>query len=465
MESQKNSLRADVIGLVGAATLGTVMLSPAMTLYGNFGPSFAAAGRAAPLAFLWALAATLPTAISYALLSRQDPSSGSAAHWISRATGSEGVARWAGWIVFLYYFNNFIIQPVCLGVFFKDLVGGGFATYALGAALLTAWPAWMAFRGLSVSTRGALAFLLVETVIVTALCATIYAGSPSGPLPGGGFSLAASPDGAGGVMRALVFGMLSYCGFDVISTLGEETRMSRRLVPQATFLSLSLFGAFVIGGIWLLAQTADPARVQAAIDAGGMPISELAREAWGGWSVLIPVTAISAALGIAIATSVGASRVLFSMGRAGTAPPRFARLHPTFQSPWTALGFVFGLGLAAALVTGLAVGPYQSYVWWGTTSTFFAMLTYLLVNVANLLLNRERAARSLGGFVLYAVVPLLGIAVDGYLLVRAFFVELWGQGAFGRAVIAFDLACALAALGLALARGTRYAGEARTAER
>ena len=36
-------LRANVIGLAGAVTLGVVMLSPAMTLYGGFGPFWAVA--------------------------------------------------------------------------------------------------------------------------------------------------------------------------------------------------------------------------------------------------------------------------------------------------------------------------------------------------------------------------------------------------------------------------------------
>jgi len=55
-------LKANVIGLLSAATLGVVMLSPAMTLYATFGPAFSTAGNAAPLAYGWALLATVPTA-------------------------------------------------------------------------------------------------------------------------------------------------------------------------------------------------------------------------------------------------------------------------------------------------------------------------------------------------------------------------------------------------------------------
>ncbi len=92
-------LQSNVMGLLGAATLGVVFLSPAMTLYGLFGPIVLAAGNAAPLAFVFALIATLPTAYGYAVLSRDFPTSGSAADWSARAT-THRVGIWTGWIVF-----------------------------------------------------------------------------------------------------------------------------------------------------------------------------------------------------------------------------------------------------------------------------------------------------------------------------------------------------------------------------
>jgi amino acid transporter len=449
----KSSLQSEVVGLLGAVTLGIVMLSPAMTLYGNFGPSFISAGKAAPLAFIWALIATLPTAASYALLSRDYPDSGSAASWTARAAGAQA-GKWAGWIVFLYYFNNFIIQPVTLGVFLNDLLTTlglhpGFGTYALGALLCCAGPAWIAYRGIAPSAHGALSFLLFETAVVAALCLTVFLVAPHTQgvhFSVEGFSLTSSPAGVSGLFRAMIFGMLSFCGFDVISTLGEEAKMPRKLIPQATFVALILFGSGIILGLWILTYAVSLERLKQVADAGGMPISEIARQYWGGWAALVPVTAISAALGIAIATSVGASRVLFSMGRSGLAPARFAQLHPRYQVPWNAMNAIFGVGLVAAVGTGALLGPYNAYAWWGTTSTFFAMLTYLMVNLANIVLFKHRIFKSLSGFTLHGAIPVFGIAVGLYILVRSFFIELWGQGwANGQSVIAFDLLCAAAA--------------------
>jgi len=148
-EQYADRLKSDVVGLLGAATLGVVMLSPAMTLYGGFGPTFLAAGRAAPLAFVWALLATLPTVLSYVLLSREYPLSGSTASWINLAA-PHPLAVWAGWIVFLYYLTNFVIQPVTLGVFAGDVIAlfgisPNKLTYFAGVVICCVWPAWIVY--------------------------------------------------------------------------------------------------------------------------------------------------------------------------------------------------------------------------------------------------------------------------------------------------------------------------------
>ena len=455
----EKGLEKNTVGLLGAVTLGIVMLSPAMTIYGNFGPSFLAAGKAAPLIFIWALIATLPTAISYALLSKNFPSAGSVATWTAQ-TGFTRTARWASWMVFLYYLTNFAIQPITMGVFLNDVLStwgfhASLSTFIFGAVTCCAVSGWIAYRGMTVSIHGALGFLLFETLIVIALCMTVGVIAPEhgAQFSLEGFHISASPTGASGLFQALVFGMLSFCGFDVISTLGEETKMPRRLIPQATFIALLIFGVLMVAGIWVLTYAASSEQLKTIADAGGMPISEIARIYWGKGAILVPLTAISAAMGIAIATAIGASRVLFSMGRRGDAPARFGELNPRFQSPWKSMHVIFGAGLLAAIITGLLLGPYPTWIWWCTTSTFFAMLTYLSVNFANLILFRDQVFKNPTSFFLHGFIPIVGIALDGYILVESFFIELWKQGwKTGQSVIVFDLICAGVGLGLALRR-------------
>ena len=454
------ALKSNVIGLLGATTLGVVFLSPAMTLYGLFGPIFLECGKAAPLSFVLALAATLPTAFSYAVLSRDFPTSGSVADWATRATGSR-IGAWAGWLVFLYYFTNFIIQVAAAGLFFNELLlalgvtlpaGVGFSS---GVLLGCAWPAWMVYRGLSMSAKGALVFLLIEIATVAVLCVTIVWLAPSRgtPVTLDGFAPAAALQNTGGMFRALVFAMLGFCGFDVISTLAEETRTARKLIPQATLLALLLYAVLIVAGMWALTLGGDAAHLKAVAESGRMPITEVAQSVWGRGSILITLTALTATLALIIATSVGASRILFAKGRRAAAPAVFARLHPQFQVPWPALHFIFAAGIIGTFIAFACVGSYKAYEWWCNTSVFFAVLTFLFGNLAAILLNRHRL-RTAGGLLLYGLAPALGIAVDLYILVQSFFIALWSKDwASGKSVIVFGLTCAALALVLALNAG------------
>lgn len=444
------------IGLIGATTLGVVMLSPAMTLYGGFGPSFLNAGTAAPLAFVWALFATLPTAFSYIMLSREYPTSGSAADWAEKGF-SKKVGVWAGWMVFLYYLTNFIIQPVTMAVFAGNLfqlvhISPNFFTFAFATLVCLGSGAYFVYRGISISSKGALGFLIIETVVVTALCLSVlyFASKNGATLSFHDFRVSASPTGSSGVFRAMVFAILAFCGFDVVSTLSEEVREPEKTIPRATLLSLVVYAGIIILGIWALTYGGTREELQKIAAGGAMPISEVARKVWGSGGLLIPITGLSATFGLTIATAIGASRILFSMARGGLAPRQFALLNGA-QAPVNALHLIFiGAGVLA-LVTGLCLGSYDAYVWWGTTSTFFAMITYLFVNASNLILNRRKARTSALAFLGFVIIPFVGLCTDGYLLYRTFFYELWGQGwATGQSVVIFDLFCCVIAVFFAL---------------
>ena len=452
------ALKSNVIGLLGATTLGVVFLSPAMTLYGLFGPIFLACGKAAPLAFIFALLATLPTAFSYALLSRDYPTSGSAADWTAHAMGHR-TGVWAGWLVLLYYFTNFAIQPAALCMFFNDLLAplqwtsplGRNAGAILGVVFGCGWPALMVYRGISISAKSALAVLLVEIGIVVALCATVIVMAPSHgtALTLDGFSLAAAHDPSS-LFKAMVFGMLAFCGFDVVSTVAEETHMARKLIPRATILSLVFYAVLIVVGMWALTHGGTTELLKAVAEGGRMPINEVAQTFWGKGSLLVTITGISASLGLGVVTSVGASRILFANARRDAAPQAFARLDTTYQVPKNALHLIFVAGVAGTLIVFYCLGSFKAFEWWCTTSTFFAMMTYLFVNLAVILLNRDKIKASVTGLLIFALVPSLGIIADLYIVVQSFFIEQWAQeGPTGKSVVIFDVACALVALMLA----------------
>src|SRR4029077_12609453 len=130
----------------------------------------------------------------------------------------------------------------------------------------------------------------------------------------------------------------------------------------------------------------------------------------------------SATMGVYLAVTVGASRVLFAMGRDGLLPLSYGRVHEITQVPNKALHLAFGAGLAGAVLAVLLLGAYPAYLWWGAASVFFAMLTYLAVNVTNFLYYYRFRRGHFHPF-WNGIVPGIGAALDLYVLYKSFFRE------------------------------------------
>ncbi len=239
MNHTRRELRAGSVGLIGAAAMGVAMLSPAMAIYLLFGPNVLYAGKAGPLVFCLALVATLPTALSYAMVARELPSSGSAYAWATKAINPR-VGAWVGWITAVYYTTNVVLQPITFGLFSRDLLDeahlpSGFGGWMIGALLSTAVAGFIVYRGIQPSTHGALACLIFEMTIVSALALTVvWVVGLRGGLDAKPFLPSSSPQGASGIFQGLVFALLAFCGFDVVSTVAEEAKAPRTLIPKAT---------------------------------------------------------------------------------------------------------------------------------------------------------------------------------------------------------------------------------------
>src|SRR5580698_8119610 len=114
-------LKANTIGPWGLAALAIGITSPAMGLYGLWGPMQVAAGPITPLIFLASMLMVLPTAISYALLNREAPSAGAASTWLWTAVNPVAGFQ-AGLLMTTYFLMAAIAQPLMFALFFHDLL-------------------------------------------------------------------------------------------------------------------------------------------------------------------------------------------------------------------------------------------------------------------------------------------------------------------------------------------------------
>jgi amino acid transporter len=379
------------------------------------------------------------------LIAREIPSAGSAYTWLSEAINPL-VGAWMGLLLVATYFFAVILQPILFGLFFNELlvavlgIQAGYATWMLGVFLSTLLVALLAYPGIQVSAKGSIALMVVELAVVLALsCTILNVLRPQGRIELAPLNPAASLHGLHGFSRGLIFGLLSFVGFGVITTAAEETHSPRSIIPRVVVIAcvfLGLFWAFASWGFCL----ALPAEAWAGYVAKGVnPIAVVARQYWHSGYIVVIITAITAVLGVYLASMVGYARVAYAMGRDGTLPAFLGRLHPKFKVPWNAQHIVLIVTLGVAAVWGRWLGLYLSYDWWGSALVFFAMLSNIFVNVGCTVYFYRFQHDNFSVF-WHGVVPTVGIITSFLPLYYSFGPDLWNSGwRQGQSIILFCL--------------------------
>jgi amino acid transporter len=441
------TLRSGSISLIGLIALSMGMTSPALGLYSLWGPIQLATGPVAPLVFLLASVVALPTAISYSVLNREAPSAGAASTWLWK-TLSPDIGFLVGLTMSTYFFIAIILQPIMFGLFFADLLRFfgfsdlGISTIIIGSLAGTIPAVVITYRGAEVSSKSAIFMMAVEIGVVLSLCVTILA--VKGPVHG--VTLAPfNPSNIVGGMSAFwgstLLGILGFCGFDVVSTAAEEANAPRDAIPTAIIWTIIASAVFWIVTSWILTLSVPVASVRGYVDAGITPVTPIAHLYWGRGSILVTLTGMTSALVVYIASVMGLSRMVFAMARHRLLPGKLSIIHPEFRVPWNAMHLIY-VAAVACVVGSLAYmgNGIEAFTWWANAVVFFALLTFIAVNVANLLFFRV-CPGTRPAFLKSVLMPVFGVAVNVYVIYEAFFRSLWKQGfRSGQSVIIFSVA-------------------------
>ncbi|HTL00447.1 MAG TPA: APC family permease, partial [Pseudomonadales bacterium] len=214
------------------------------------------------------------------------------------------------------------------------------------------------------------------------------------------------------IFGALSLAVLSFLGFDAISTLAEEAKGGAAAVGRATYLSLLLTAViFVVltyaASLFVLDQVRFPAgdRTEAAFydiafDVGG---------GWLKWLLTIPGV-LFAGLPGALAAQVATSRLLFSMARDGRLPRALAHVSPTHHVPDRAALFVSAITLLLGLVMAAHLELLTSMVNFGALAGFLLLHVSVVAHV----LRSDRAERNWTSL----VVAVIGFAIIGYVMIN-----------------------------------------------
>ncbi|QXJ20368.1 APC family permease [Actinomadura graeca] len=392
---------------------GLVIMLP-IAPFTIFGAVFNESKGMVALTYLIGLVAMLFTALSYREMSRAFPIAGSVYSYAGRGINDK-VGFLAGWAILLDY----LLVPTLL--------------YVMSAAALNALmpevPQWswvvmfvvvntaINLLGIESTARLNRLFLLGELVVL-ALFVGFGAAAVARGENGARFSLdpLVNPDllTPGLIFGALSIAVLSFLGFDAISTLSEEVKDGdRRLVGRATLVALCVVAALFVLQTWIAALLV-PGRTEfTGDDATNSAFYDIAWIAGGGW--LKQTTAVAAALATGIANSLVAqaatSRLLFSMARDRKLPAFLAYVHPVRRTPERAILFVAALSLALGLFFTGQISLLSQLV------NFGALFAFLMLHVAVFVhfRLRNRSPR----WHLHVVAPAAGLLITGSVLWNA----------------------------------------------
>jgi amino acid transporter len=303
--------------------------------FGVFGFVWAEAKGMVPLAYLLGLIGMFFTALSYAAMSRAFPLAGSVYTYAQRGL-HEIAGFFSGWLILLDY----ILVPALLylisAVALRPIFPGVPAWIWLVGFI--SFNGFVNFLGIEFTARVNRYMLIMELAtlglfVVLGLTA-LYGGAGAGALT---LQPIYDPQvfSAATVAGATSIAVLSFLGFDGISTLAEESRGNQGAVGRATVLSLALIGALFMLQTWIATDLArgmhfassDTAFYEVAQRAGGPPLR----------LITILATVIASAIANAMAAQAAVSRILFAMARDGKLPALLARVHPATRLPTSVL--------------------------------------------------------------------------------------------------------------------------------
>jgi amino acid transporter len=395
--ADQNRLRR-TLGLWDLILYGVIVIQPVapMSVFGVLSDR----GRGHVVTtILIAMVAMLFTAISYGKMARAYPSAGSAFTYVGQEI-NPALGYITGWSMVMDYMLNPIICIVWVSQQAHAFAPA--VPYAGWAVLIALLFTGLNIQGIKTSARmnTGLAAAMGVVIAIFFTCAARYIfGHPHG---GAGFFTRPFYDPAtftvGGVLGGTSIAVLTYIGFDGISTLSEEAENPRRNILLATVLTCVVIGILSAMEVYA-AQLVWPASQPFPDEATA--ITHVAGRMWPPLFAIVGATLVVANFGSGMGAQLGAARLLFGMGRSNALPKSFfGAVDPKRRIPRNNVIFVGAVSLAGAFTISYALGAEML--------NFGALIAFMGVNAAAFVRYYVRAEKKQ---LRNLIPPLLGFAV------------------------------------------------------
>jgi amino acid transporter len=325
-------------------------------------------------AILCALVAMLFTSISYGRMARVYPQGGSAFLYVSREL-SPSLGYITGWCMAMDYILNPLICTIWCGKAAQNFLPE--IPYPIWAIFFAALFTILNLRGVETSARINAMMAAALGVVILLVVVSILRYLFLLPHQAGSFYTTPFYDprtfSSTALFRGTSIAVLTYIGFDGISTLTDEAKDPARNVPRAIVATCLITGILASIEVYL-GQLVWP-RGQAFPDIDTAYVSVAGRAGGALMFTIVNASLLLATIGSGMASQLGAGRLLLAMGRDGAIPARFfGEVHPKNRIPRNNILLIGAICLIGALAFSYQLGT--------ELLNYGALLAFMGVNIA-----------------------------------------------------------------------------------
>ncbi|HWF67082.1 MAG TPA: APC family permease [Acidobacteriaceae bacterium] len=400
--------------LLNLVVIGMVIVQPVapMSIYGVI--SNKAHGHVVTT-ILVAMVAMLLTAISYGRMARAYPSAGSAYTYVGQEI-HPALGYITGWSMVMDYVLNPLICTAFCAKAAMNIVSG--LPFYVWIVIFAAFFTWANLRGIKASARInealCVGMIIVVFIFLAGVIQYVWRLHNIGPAFFTQPFYNSKTFSTSGLFAGTSVAVLTYIGFDGISTLSEEAENPRRNILLATVLVCLITG--LLSGLEVYAaqlvwgskpfptNDVESAFAMIAKHTGGVIMFQL-----------INVTLLVASIGSAMGAQLAAARLLFGMGRGNALPKSFfGKIDAKSRIPRNNVLLIGVFALVGAAVLEffsqqLGGGAYEIGA---QALNFGAFIAFMGVNAASFVrywLRGER--RTLSNL----LVPVFGFLICGFI--------------------------------------------------
>src|SRR5579871_5073408 len=338
---------------------------------------------------LIAMVAMLFTAFSYGRMARAYPSAGSAFTYVGQEI-NPALGYVTGWSMVMDYMLNPMICIIWCSKAAMNFAPG--LPYFAWAIFFFVVFTVLNLRGIKTSARVNAALAAFMGVVITIFFVSAARYIFGHPHDGTSFFTRPFYDPqtfrVGAVLGGTSIAVLTYIGFDGISTLSEEAENPRRNILLATVLTCVVIGVLSAMEVYA-AQLVWPAtQAFPDVDTAFVHISGRAAGPW--FFAVMNITLLVANFGSGMGAQLGAARLLYGMGRSNALPKSFfGAVDPKSRVPRNNVLFVGAIVLIGAFA--LALISSDAYGLGAEMLNFGALIAFMGVNAAAFLRYFVRA--------------------------------------------------------------------------